>query len=86
MRWSDLPSHNASDAAHGPQKTMPFGPPMDRALSFLISAAIAAFGVWTASYTIASGLPSSWTLMGLLEIIIGSISLHQAIGEARLVR
>ena len=59
---------------------------MDRALSFLISAAIAVFGVLTVSYTIATGLPLSWALMGLLAIIFGSISLYQAIGEARSVR
>ena len=59
---------------------------MDRALSFLISAAIAAFGVLTVSYTMASGLPLSWALMGFLAIIFGSISLYQAIGEARSVR
>ncbi|MGX1007080.1 hypothetical protein AB7M69_001437 [Bradyrhizobium japonicum] len=59
---------------------------MDRALSFLISAAIAAFGVLTVIFTIASGLPLSWALMGLLAIISGLISLYLAIGEARSVR
>jgi hypothetical protein len=57
---------------------------MDRALSLLISAGIAAFGVWIGSYTMASGSPLGWTLMGILSIIVGSISLYQAIGEARL--
>jgi hypothetical protein len=56
---------------------------MDRALSFLISAGIAAFGVWMIAYTMASGLPFGWTLTGSLPIIVGSISLYQAIGEAR---
>jgi hypothetical protein len=55
---------------------------MDRALSLLISAA--AFGVWIVGYTVASGSPLGWTLMGILSIILGSISLYQAIGEARL--
>lgn len=59
---------------------------MDRALSLLISAGIAAFGVWIIGYTIASGSPSGWALMGILPIIVGSISLYQAIGEARLAR
>jgi len=51
-----------------------------------IPAAIAAFGVLTVSYTIASGLPLRWALMGLLPIIFGSIRLYQAMGEARSVR
>ena len=59
---------------------------MDRALSLLISAGIAAFGVWIIGYTIASGSPSGWTLMGIVCIILGSISLYQAIGEPRLAR
>ena len=57
---------------------------MDRALSLLIAGGIAAFGVWITGYTIASGSPLSWTLMGILSIIVGSISLYHAVGEARL--
>jgi hypothetical protein len=57
---------------------------MDRALSLLISVGIAAFGVWIVGYTVASGSPLGWTLMGILTLILGSISLYQAIGEARL--
>jgi len=57
---------------------------MDRALSLLISSGIAAFGVWIIGYAMASGSPLGWTLMGILSIILGSISLYQAIGEARL--
>jgi hypothetical protein len=57
---------------------------MDRALSLLISAGIAAFGVLIVGYTMASGSPLGWTLMGILSIMLGSISLCQAIGEARL--
>jgi L-lactate permease len=56
---------------------------MDRALSLLISAGIAAF-VWIIGYTMASGSPLGWTLMGILPIILGAISLYQAIAEARL--
>jgi hypothetical protein len=59
---------------------------MDRALSLLISAGIAAFGVSIIGYAIASGSPAGWTLMGILSIILGSISLYQAIGEPRLAR
>jgi hypothetical protein len=58
---------------------------MDRALSLLISAGIAAFGVWIVGY-ITSGSPSGWTLTGILPITLGSISLYQAAGEARLAR
>jgi len=57
---------------------------MDRALSLLISAGIAAFGVWIIGYTIESGSPSGWTPLGILSIMLGSISLYQTIGEARL--
>jgi hypothetical protein len=59
---------------------------MDRALSFLISAGIAAYGVWIIASTMASGSQLGWTLMGGLPIMVGSISLYQAIGEARLAR
>ena len=59
------------------------GTHMDRALSLLISAGIAAFGVWIVGYTMASGSPLGWTFMGILPIILGSISLYQAIGETR---
>jgi hypothetical protein len=51
---------------------------MDRALSFLISAGIAPFGVWIIAYTIASGSSLAWTLMGILPIVVGLISLYQA--------
>jgi hypothetical protein len=57
---------------------------MDRALSLLISAGIAAFGIWIVGYTTASGSHLGWTLMGILSMILGSISLYQAIIEARL--
>jgi hypothetical protein len=59
------------------------GTHMDRTLSFLISAGIAAFGVWIIGYTMVSGSPLGWTLAGILSVILGSISLYQAIGEAR---
>jgi hypothetical protein len=56
---------------------------MDRALSLLISAGIAVFGIWVVGYTMASGSPFGWTLMGILSIIVGSISLYRAIRETR---
>jgi len=52
---------------------------MDRALSLLISAGIAAFGVWIMGYTIASGSPLGWTLLRILAIMLGSISLYQTV-------
>jgi hypothetical protein len=47
---------------------------MDTVLSFLISAGIIVFGVWVAAVTIAAGLPLAWPLMGMLAVIVGSIS------------
>ena len=49
---------------------------MDEALSFLISAGIIAFGIWVVAGTIAAGWPLAWTLMGLLAVTIGLISLY----------
>ena len=56
---------------------------IDRALSFLISAGIAAFGVWTIAFTRGSESPLVWMLLGTLPIVVGLISLYQAIAEAR---
>jgi hypothetical protein len=53
------------------------GTHMDRALSFLISAGIAAFGVWIIAYSIVSGSYLVWTFMGILPIVVGLISLYQ---------
>src|SRR3984893_3988860 len=52
---------------------------MDAAFSFLISIGIIAFGVWIVAGTIAAGSPLAWALMGTLTVIVGSISLYQAI-------
>jgi heme/copper-type cytochrome/quinol oxidase subunit 3 len=41
------------------------GTHMDCALSFLISAGIAAFGVWIIAYTIVSDSALAWMLTGL---------------------
>jgi len=57
---------------------------MDRALSFLISVGIAAYGVWIIAYTMASESQLAWTLMGGLPVMVGSISFYQAIGDAGL--
>ena len=52
---------------------------MDTMLSLLISAGIIAFGVWIVAGTIAAGSPLTWTLMGLLPVVVDSISLYQAV-------
>ena len=54
-------------------------PNMDTALSYLISAGIIAFGVWVAVGTFTAGSPMAWTFMGLLPIVVGSISLYQVV-------
>jgi hypothetical protein len=57
------------------------GPIVDTVLSFLISAGIIAFGVWVVAGTIPAGWP--WTLMGLLAVIIGLLSLYGSVRDAR---
>jgi hypothetical protein len=54
---------------------------MDTVLSFLISAGIIAFGVWVVVSTIAAGW--AWTLMGLLAVIVGLLSLYGEVLEAK---
>jgi uncharacterized membrane protein YjjP (DUF1212 family) len=51
---------------------------MNAAFSFLISIGIIAFGIWIVAGTIAASSPLAWALMGLLTVIVGSISLYQA--------
>ena len=57
---------------------------MDAAFSFLISVGIIAFGIWIVAGTIAAGSPLAWMLMGLLTVIVGSLSLYQAIGDVKI--
>ena len=57
---------------------------MDAAFSFLISVGIIAFGIWIVAGTIAAGSALAWTLMGLLTVIVGSISLYQAIRDVKI--
>ena len=57
---------------------------MDDAFSFLISVGIIAFGIWIVAGTIAAGSALAWTLMGLLTVIVGSISLYQATRDFRI--
>jgi hypothetical protein len=53
---------------------------MDTVLSLLISAGIIAFGVWVVAETITAGWP--WTLMGLLAVMVGLLSLYESVQEA----
>jgi hypothetical protein len=54
------------------------GPIMDTVLSLLISAGIIAFGLWVVvAGTITAGRP--WTLMGLLAVIVGLLSLYGSV-------
>ncbi len=54
---------------------------MDTVLSLLISVGIIAFGVWIVAGTLAAGSPLAWTLMGLLTVIVGLISLYGSVRE-----
>ena len=56
---------------------------MNAAFSFLISVGIIAFGIWIVAGTIAAGSPLAWALMGLLTVIVGSISLYQATRDVK---
>jgi hypothetical protein len=56
---------------------------MDDAFSLSISVGIIAFGIWIAAGTIGAGSPLAWMLMGLLPVIIGTISLCLAIREVK---
>jgi hypothetical protein len=51
---------------------------MNAAFSFPISIGIIAFGIWIAASTIGGSSPLSWPLMGLLTVIVGSVSLYQS--------
>ena len=57
---------------------------MDAAFSFLISIGIVAFGVWIVAGSIAAVSPLAWPLMGLLTVIVGSISLYQATRDVKI--
>ena len=57
---------------------------MDAAFSFLISVGIIAFGIWIVAGTITADSPLAWALMGLLTVIVGSISLYQATRDLKI--
>jgi hypothetical protein len=56
------------------------------AFSISISVGIIAFGIWIAAGTIGAGSPSAWMLIGLLPVIVGTISLCLAIREVRVAQ
>jgi len=56
---------------------------MNDAFSLSISVGIIAFGIWIAAGTIGAGSHLAWTLMGLLTVIVGTISLCLAIREVK---
>jgi len=43
-----------------------------------------AFGIWIAAGTIGGSSPLAWALMGLLIVMVGSISLYQAIRDLKI--
>jgi hypothetical protein len=57
---------------------------MNATFSFLISIGIIAFGIWIVAGTIGAGSPLAWALMGLLTVIVGSISLYQSIRNLKI--
>ena len=54
-------------------------PIMDTVLSLLISAGIIAFGVCVVAGTVAAGSLLGWTLMGIIPVAVGLISLFSEI-------
>jgi hypothetical protein len=56
---------------------------MNDAFSFLISDGIIAFGVWVVAGTTVTGWPLAFSLMGLLTVIVGLISLYGSIREVK---
>ena len=59
---------------------------MNDAFSLSISVGIIAFGIWIIAGTIGAGSPLAWMLMGLLPVIIGTISLCLAIREVKVAQ
>jgi hypothetical protein len=56
---------------------------MDTALSYLISAAIIAFGVWIVVGTLTAGSPMAWTFAGLVPMVVGSLRLYQVVSGVK---
>ena len=56
---------------------------MDAAFSLLISAGIVALGLWVVIGTVATDSPWGWTLLGILTVTVGSISLYDSVREVK---
>jgi hypothetical protein len=52
---------------------------MDAAFSYLISVGLIAFGVWIVAAKAGSGSLLLWTLVGLIPVVVGLISLFSEI-------
>jgi hypothetical protein len=59
---------------------------MNDAFSFSISIGIIAFGIWIASGTVGAGVHLAWILVGLLPVIVGTISLYLAVREVKVAQ
>jgi hypothetical protein len=57
---------------------------VNAAFSFLISIGLVAFGISIVTGTIGGSSTFAWALMGLLTVIVGSISLYQAIRDRKI--
>ena len=59
---------------------------MNDACSLSISVGIIAFGIWIAAGTIGAGAHLTWMLIGLLPVIVGTISHHLAIHDFKVAQ
>jgi hypothetical protein len=59
---------------------------MNDALSLSISVGIIALGIWIAAGAIGTGPRLAWMLIGLLPVIVGTISLYLAIREVKVAQ
>jgi hypothetical protein len=59
---------------------------MNDAFSLSISVGIIAFGLWIAAGAIGAGSSLAWMLIGLLPVIVGTISLYLAIREVKVAQ
>ena len=59
---------------------------MNDAFSLSISVGIISFGLWITASAIGAGSSLAWMLIGLLPVIVGTISLYLAIGEVKVAQ
>ena len=57
---------------------------VNAAFSFSISVGILVLGLWVAASTITVGSPLGWMLLGLLTVVVGTISLYEAICDVKI--